>query len=733
MATAGSVVVDLLLKTGSFTTDAARAEKSLQNLQKTASSAATGIGKAFAGIAAGVVAGLSIGSAVSSFVQGVNTAIDHADKLGDMSEKFGLSTEKLSAWGYAAKMSGTDLTTLTGTLPRFSKAVADAADSSSKAGRTFEALGIKIKDQAGHLRSVESLLPEVADRFKYLENSTTKTAVAMQLFGQSGTELIQFLSQGAGGLQEMEDRARALGIVIDSETAKAAGEFNDKLDDLREVTNGWFTQLASALLPTLDDLVGQMVDFVREGGNAKDIADGIAEAFRGIAATASAFGELEAVFDRIRGALAGIELQGNAAFQSLNPGNWNRTDLARLGDQYNRGTGMIEQGWKAGQTPATRTPAGPASVRMIDPSDGFAQYQQAKARESELQKRLDALFAGQGKRAGGSGRSAAGGKSEAERQAEALARAYESAGAALDRQIQLHGEAGEAAKLRYEIERGSLQGISEDKAAILLADAETLDILDDIVAMEQVWKQTSEEVTREAQRRQDAYDRVNQDILDQIELLGMTRDQQEAWNALAWAGVDATSEQGRALLGNIERMQQLRDATEDQIGFMDGLRDAGKGFFMDVTTGTKSFKDAALDAFDSLHQRILSMIAENLMDQLFGKQGDPGGGGWGNAIGSIFGSLFGGARAGGGDVASGRSYLVGEEGPEMFVPRTAGTIVPNEPAMAMAGGVGRGGPLVGAVNFNGYGRPDRRTAQQAAADVATVANRALARNGRGGR
>ena len=52
MATAGSVVVDLLLKTGSFTTDAARAEKSLQNLQKTASSAATGIGKAFAGIAA---------------------------------------------------------------------------------------------------------------------------------------------------------------------------------------------------------------------------------------------------------------------------------------------------------------------------------------------------------------------------------------------------------------------------------------------------------------------------------------------------------------------------------------------------------------------------------------------------------------------------------------------------------------------------------------------------------
>ena len=34
-------------------------------------------------------------------------------------------------------------------------------------------------------------------------------------------------------------------------------------------------------------------------------------------------------------------------------------------------------------------------------------------------------------------------------------------------------------------------------------------------------------------------------------------------------------------------------------------------------------------------------------------------------------------RAGGGPVWSGREYLVGEEGPELFVPRTSGTIVPN--------------------------------------------------------
>lgn len=46
---------------------------------------------------------------------------------------------------------------------------------------------------------------------------------------------------------------------------------------------------------------------------------------------------------------------------------------------------------------------------------------------------------------------------------------------------------------------------------------------------------------------------------------------------------------------------------------------------------------------------------------------------------------FGGARAEGGSVDPNHSFLVGEEGPEMFVPRSAGTIIPN-------GGMGRGGP-----------------------------------------
>ncbi len=39
---------------------------------------------------------------------------------------------------------------------------------------------------------------------------------------------------------------------------------------------------------------------------------------------------------------------------------------------------------------------------------------------------------------------------------------------------------------------------------------------------------------------------------------------------------------------------------------------------------------------------------------------------------------FGGARAEGGPVSGNKTYLVGERGPELFVPNVAGTIVPND-------------------------------------------------------
>ena len=74
-------------------------------------------------------------------------------------------------------------------------------------------------------------------------------------------------------------------------------------------------------------------------------------------------------------------------------------------------------------------------------------------------------------------------------------------------------------------------------------------------------------------------------------------------------------------------------------------------------------------------------------------------------LASYFGSLFGGdsgpeqlagPRAAGGPVSAGSTYLVGEQGPELFVPSGSGTIIPN-------GAMGGGGSVVQNITINQAG------------------------------
>lgn len=104
--------------------------------------------------------------------------------------------------------------------------------------------------------------------------------------------------------------------------------------------------------------------------------------------------------------------------------------------------------------------------------------------------------------------------------------------------------------------------------------------------------------------------------------------------------------------------------------FTRGFEDAIVRF---VQTGKLSFKDLA----NSLIAEFVRIQAKRLALSLFG--GESGGGLFG-FLGNIF-------KAQGGPVAANSPYVVGERGPELFIPRTAGQIVPNN-AMAQTGALG---------------------------------------------
>ncbi|HYE70601.1 MAG TPA: hypothetical protein VD932_03660 [Aquabacterium sp.] len=132
--------------------------------------------------------------------------------------------------------------------------------------------------------------------------------------------------------------------------------------------------------------------------------------------------------------------------------------------------------------------------------------------------------------------------------------------------------------------------------------------------------------------------------------------------------------------------------------------------FLNAGKGADGFADSVLNAF----KRILADQAANkvveLLGGLFGAKKDPGvgGGASGGAgfLATIATSLFGGARAAGGPVSPGKAFLVGERGPELFIPKQSGGILPN--------GVGAGGMMV---TIDGRVSIDARGATRDGAEV----------------
>ncbi|WFL78836.1 tail tape measure protein [Altererythrobacter arenosus] len=127
-------------------------------------------------------------------------------------------------------------------------------------------------------------------------------------------------------------------------------------------------------------------------------------------------------------------------------------------------------------------------------------------------------------------------------------------------------------------------------------------------------------------------------------------------------------------------LAQMRGAFDSTL--LDGFERAGsvleRGLAKAIRSGSLGFgelKRNAMQALDEIASRALQMG----LDAIFGSSGGTGG-----AVGGLLTSLLGlPGRATGGPVSPGRGYVVGERGPELFVPTSAGRVeagMPGQPS-----------------------------------------------------
>lgn len=134
-----------------------------------------------------------------------------------------------------------------------------------------------------------------------------------------------------------------------------------------------------------------------------------------------------------------------------------------------------------------------------------------------------------------------------------------------------------------------------------------------------------------------------------------------------------------------EQEEAIANARERALEMSRNIHNIFVDMFMAIGSGWKGMLNGFLQG---VRQLIAQMLAEKfagqMMKALFGSGGGTGGGGFLGAVVSGIGALFG--KAGGGSVMGGKAYMVGERGPELFIPGISGGIVSNN-KLAGAGGM----------------------------------------------
>lgn len=199
--------------------------------------------------------GLAIAAVTAAVGAALGLALKRADDLGKAAQKIGIGVESLSRLEYAGRLADVSLDTLTQSIAKMNRNLAEVASGSGAAAKSaFDQLDISIKNTDGSLRSSDEVFADVSDRFARLEEGPRKTALAMDLFGRSGAQLIPLLNEGKAGLKELADEADRLGITIDQKTAAGAERFNDSLTRLWAGVQGVATRVGIALMPQLEKL-----------------------------------------------------------------------------------------------------------------------------------------------------------------------------------------------------------------------------------------------------------------------------------------------------------------------------------------------------------------------------------------------------------------------------------------------------------------------------------------------
>ena len=258
------------------------------------------------GGALGALVPLATGAGLISLAK---NSMDNAARMFDLSQKTGVSVEALSRFSKAAKISGTDVDGVTKALVKLSKALVEAKNGQGQTGEALKSMGISAVDANGKLKNTDQIMLEISNKFKAMPNGAEKTAIALQLFGKAGADMIPMLNMGGEAISKFG--------AMSAKYAEDANKGSDAMVTLQGKVGMLGGKLAVVLLPSITAITESLVKLL-DGFNAlpgpiQGLIVGVGLLAIGFVALAPAITALTALGPVIAGLKIGATIAGWAA------------------------------------------------------------------------------------------------------------------------------------------------------------------------------------------------------------------------------------------------------------------------------------------------------------------------------------------------------------------------------------------------------------------------------------
>lgn len=273
---------------------------------------------------------LPIAAAGAALGLAINKTSEYGDELVNMANRTGASFKQLQELKFQATQVGVSFEGVEGALIKLSKSMGDAMGGSKEASAAFGLLGVSLTDSNGNAKTSSDVFTEVVDRLSRVGDETTRNALGMDIFGKGFAEIIPIVNEGKDGLNKYADEAARAGLIMSDDAIRAADDFGDSVDKLKQQFEHATMGIAAAFMPILKDTLipfieGKVIPVIKAVGDwfnsLSPTAKTVGLAIAGIAAAAGPaimiFGSLWRNVSSLIPLFAGISLPVAAAAAAI--------------------------------------------------------------------------------------------------------------------------------------------------------------------------------------------------------------------------------------------------------------------------------------------------------------------------------------------------------------------------------------------------------------------------------